>query len=829
MKSTMLRFCIGVLLACCSALHLAAQEPDHTTLTGIVHDELGRPLDDVLVSWFKGNAWAHEDLAAAEVARTDAAGRFACEVEVGSPSWGEFEMRFLVFSRRGRATVVSPLFDGVGRRFTIRMATGATMLARVVDEAGEAVAGVRVRAELAGYGPFGAFTWPSTFARTDARGMARIHGALHAGIEVSVDEPEWSGVKSLPTALGEPVELVTRRLGRVRGRLVDRDGAPVAGSIALFDAGAGLFSGRVSATTVDGEGRFDLGLQSEGEFTLRAFRSTREPIPLAEPRWYHGPEEGLELVAASDDPDELDRELDRELGGGGGSGKGATFVVTDAASGEPVQGAQVLWSYGEPDYLLGMYGAGYQQAENDRVTDATGRLFLRRPSNEFEANSSALVIAPGRATLRLDAVEVDAEQIVEVAAKLVEEPAFAGRVVDAASGEPVAGARVRALPQTEEYFVEPGDENCPWSAVSAADGSFSIHGAFAGTWSLQVQAEGRVDPDPVEVEVGGEEGASLTVEVARGSELIGRVEGHEELPAGCLVQVGDNESHMFLMGGEQALPPNAVPLGADGTFRIHGLRAGPTDVRLLLPALGIGPRPAPIPLGSVAVEGERLEQTFDGRPARPGEVRGRVAVRGLEVPAGRLALVASEVDDGDPFDTWSPFSEPAGTLAVLDRTGSFSVRLAPGRWRLAVTDLLARSEAVLIDEIELQPGEVEEVAAEVALGAVRVRLVRKGAVRGAFLHTVATAAESDEEDRFGMPGFRVLAEALGLQGRDDTFMLYLPCEDHELRLYTDRSLRSDDELPTALLDGSVGPDLVRKLVPKAGETVEVVFELEDPK
>ena len=51
--------------------------------------------------------------------------------------------------------------------------------------------------------------------------------------------------------------------------------------------------------------------------------------------------------------------------------------------------------------------------EDDRVTDATGRLFLRRPTNEFEPTSSALVIAPGRATLRLDAVEVDAIEVDE--------------------------------------------------------------------------------------------------------------------------------------------------------------------------------------------------------------------------------------------------------------------------------------------------------------------------------------------------------------------------------------------------------------------------------
>ncbi len=814
---------LAVLLMCLLLPHLRAQQAERRPLTGIVHDELGRPLDDVLVSWVEGHAWTHQELQAAAVARTDAAGRFACEVATGRVRHLEDPTRSLVFSRPGRATMRQILDAETARRLVVLMLPGATCLAKVVDHEGHALEGIRVVAELAPWLPFEPWAHPFTAARTDAKGVARIDGVVSSGVQVVVDDPGWHSAQSPPTALGEPVELVTRPLGSARGRVVDAEGKPVRGTVLLTDLTGRVLTRNFSKASLDDEGGFDLPIRYDARYCLRVRDPRADPLRTEDDRWYQGDAADLSLVVMERGSKTPAGEL--------GSGRGAEFLVTDAETGMPIEGAAVLWSFGTVDLLASLYAAGEAAVDERHVTDGAGRVVLAHASGYAVPDTCALVVAPGYAAGRIDGIQPDAERTVAVDVKLSRAPRLVGRVVDAASKEPIGGVVVRGRPAGADHLSEVGTPDAPWSATSGEDGTFEISDVGDGVWEFRASAPGRVDPEPQRVDLRNPKRAPepLVFEVDRGAVLAGRIDGHDELPSGSLVVVGAG-SVPPRADHDAELPDAAVEWTTDGSFRIEGLAPGEHGVYVLLPRLAVGPRPLPVPVGTVVVgaaqvDGFRIEKTFDGRLARPAEIRGQLRFVGGDPPPGRLVVLATEEDGpGGTEGRRSGFGID-GVRAPVDRSGRFSLRLAPGVWRLRLADLLARPGIELLDRLELAPAEVKEITRELSLGVVRVRLPERWSSHGGILRAVATGRPAGAARN--PPGYKVMSEGIGLHGRGAEIDLVLPCTDYELQAWRDEAYYSAAALTITFFQETVAPDLRRDVRPLPGEVVEVRLDSGD--
>ncbi len=147
------------------------------------------------------------------------------------------------------------------------------------------------------------------------------------------------------------------------------------------------------------------------------------------------------------------------------------------------------------------------------------------------------------------------------------EAAIEGRVVDAATAAPIAGAKVRRdvgggslLENAIAQYSAVAD------ATSDHDGHFRIDGLAAGAHHLVGSAEGYVDASVPELQVvAGQTLSQVQVELERGGEIFGAVVGPDASPlAGATVFC--QEMTRFKM--------RSVKSDAKGDYRIGGLAAG---------------------------------------------------------------------------------------------------------------------------------------------------------------------------------------------------------------------------------------------------------------
>ena len=175
-------------------------------------------------------------------------------------------------------------------------------------------------------------------------------------------------------------------------------------------------------------------------------------------------------------------------------------------------------------------------------------------------------VVPGSYVARIDrsSQRVDIPDVEDLELDLeVPSGAIAGRVLDAATGAPVADARIVALRADE---AEPGAEFHPWARAgtgsSGPDGAFEVTGLAAGTYDLTVSHESHASATAsAEVPAGGRrEGVEvrLTGGVAvSGRVLDVRVGEHRLLD----VQIGDDLLEIVLGQDRDAL---GVPRTGEG-------------------------------------------------------------------------------------------------------------------------------------------------------------------------------------------------------------------------------------------------------------------------
>lgn len=610
---------------------------------------------------------------------------------------------------------------------------GASVLARVLDPAGEPVAGARVSAVPPAELPA---TYARAFARhpepwsdpargrlaarTDGRGWARLYGLApgeaHLLVEPDPPEPETSGVPGatdgtdplvIPFGAGEllphateAVRLLPRteemqdeivlpvparlevRLAEPPEPVVDDEGEAVALTLVVhlrgeFEPATSQVQLRRQVPT-DGTAVFaplPPGLWTYGAVLEGAERSTVFPIA----------GNVVDLLPGMVEVLELETDARSRRGRVTFRGEGVRARLDFLADDESVRKRPTATSEDDGRFRVlfdarGTYAVRIQQfPDQDADPDEAPPFFT---------------VVPG-----IEVGEADEPLLIEVP-----DGAISGRVVSD-DGQPVAGGFVRARQEAEIEPLDAGDGSRerrgpftrPLDGGSRIrpDGSFEIVALGPGSWTLEASAADRRS-DPVVVTLGRDErrpGVELVLEVPRESTVrVVAADGRplhrarvELTPISPDPQVTVGRRGLTT-GADGMVPwPNAPDPGTEVLVAVNAPGLPAWAGRLPVPA---GDRPLEIVLPPV---GGAVEVTFDGTPPDPS----------------RLYLVAP---DGGYLWGLTPNLDEIGDRLSLPR-------LAPGSWSLVLTRSAEDERAVLrgrghlihpLAEFVVEAGEVTE-------------------------------------------------------------------------------------------------------------------------
>ncbi len=503
-------------------------------------------------------------------ATTDAAGRFHVELEGAAsvrieavpdpPFGGSHEYRHLVAGQRP-----------AGCR--LRVWRGSALRGRVLTAAG---APVSARVTAAAYG---AALWGAGPVETDpATGAFSIAAVPRGAVQLTVwvgDGRRIVGATIEAPLTDEVVVVVPHGRGRIRGRVSDGAGVPVAGARVLFRLG--LAGGeRPASGAASAPSALDLCAESgpDGTFevpdvaagVLQAVEVLAEGFLVHVQRFARG---GAELAP------EGTLTLDLRLARGGA----VVGRVTDA-DGAGLAGAGVrLLPVGGARAVRGVLAAVCDAHGAFRIAPVAPGSYLALPHAagyylpEFVAPPSAAV--PGLEppdTLRVMVGGEGAE--VQRDLRLVRGLELTGRV-EGPGGEPVAGAEVRARGYGLEahawgWGVRVGAHDAGPLAVSGADGAFVIPGLAAGQeWWLYARAPGLVGrfSEPIALPRPPAAG-EVVLRLLPGAVVRGRVEApDDETRARALVGIQGPELELVGDRDFRGVAP-------DGSFEFSGLPPG---------------------------------------------------------------------------------------------------------------------------------------------------------------------------------------------------------------------------------------------------------------
>jgi hypothetical protein len=183
-----------------------------------------------------------------------------------------------------------------------------------------------------------------------------------------------------------------------------------------------------------------------------------------------------------------------------------------------------------------------------------------------------------------------------------------GRVVDAATGEPIAGARVTlGFAPTGPRAATPPVFNRPLTTETSAEGVFVIRGASPGRWRVQVQKTGFSllggNARAPFIDVGAANVTVPEIRLDRGGAVAGRVVDARGNPMGGLPVTARQhvrQPNGFIGPGGNSVTGETNDLGE---FRLAGLPPGEYHVVV---------RPRPIPMIAAAATPSRTAfvQTF---------------------------------------------------------------------------------------------------------------------------------------------------------------------------------------------------------------------------
>ena len=318
-----------------------------------------------------------------------------------------------------------------------------------------------------------------------------------------------------------------------------------------------------------------------------------------------------------------------------------------------------------------------------------------------------------------------------------------GRIVDAATGEPITGARVFISNVAPVTRPTPGSVPpvplTPFIIETNADGVFDVVAVPAGRWRVTAQKQGYV-------QFGGA-GSPLTVDVSRGSVLVPeiRLERGGAIAGRVLDAKGNVLSGVSVQAYELARAPNgsvrptqtglSVPTNDLGEFRLSGLPSGQYYVAAVV-------RPVPInPFGGgqPPAAGMTYVTTFypgftEVRDATSVTVTRGLTTNGIDFPMRPVAAyqVSGIVVDAQGRPVAGALVRLAEAKSVTlnlqqggpsARDGTFKiVNVPPGRYQAsAAVPVVAQSGSATVTRVGPSTGpEIEVVVQAADVTGVRV-------------------------------------------------------------------------------------------------------------
>lgn len=342
----------------------------------------------------------------------------------------------------------------------------------------------------------------------------------------------------------------------------------------------------------------------------------------------------------------------------------------------------------------------YDTALASSVTALDGTFHLAVPAMEVDAmlQVHALPERQGDAALRHVRLAGTTTTLPDLVVR-AERPVHV-LVVDEATEQPIVGATVAARPAVPRRVRLPGREHGR-SAVTGSDGSCTMFGLPAGSWTFRGEATGHASIELPQQAVQASEPTEILLALAPGFSLDGHVVDVAGRPvAGAFVEAQPLAAH--------AIAKVAGHTDDRGHFQLTGLAAG--DLRLAIGKVGL--------------------QTLVHEPVAAGSARHVFTLR----PQGAIRLAVREAN-GAPRATFAVTARPVGPAAGMRerprcavaandvQDGAFLMAdLDPGAWTLTVE--APGWAATSSEAIEVREGEVADARVVLQAGAsVRLRVV----------------------------------------------------------------------------------------------------------